>query len=57
MPVQTVTLLSQPLMLTTILNAMNCSMTRPLIMKIAFVGYGKVGAPLADQLQRLGYDV
>lgn len=26
-------------------------------MKIAFIGYGKVGAPLADQLQRLGYDV
>ncbi len=30
---------------------------KDLIMKIAFIGYGKVGAPLADQLQRLGYDV
>jgi hypothetical protein len=26
-------------------------------MRIAFLGYGKVGAPLADQLQRLGHDV
>ena len=26
-------------------------------MKIAFIGYGNVGAPLADQLQRLGHEV
>lgn len=26
-------------------------------MKIAFIGYGNVGAPLADHLQRLGHDV
>ncbi len=26
-------------------------------MKIAFLGYGNVGAPLADHLQRLGHDV
>ena len=26
-------------------------------MKIAFIGYGQVGAPLADQLARLGHDV
>lgn len=26
-------------------------------MKITFIGYGKVGAPLADHLQRLGHDV
>jgi len=26
-------------------------------MKIAFIGYGRVGAPLADQLQRLGHEV
>jgi predicted dinucleotide-binding enzyme len=26
-------------------------------MRIAFVGYGNVGAPLADRLQRLGHDV
>ena len=26
-------------------------------MQIAFIGYGKVGAPLADQLQRLGHVV
>jgi len=26
-------------------------------MRIAFLGYGKVGAPLADHLQRLGHDV
>lgn len=26
-------------------------------MKIAFIGYGNVGGPLADQLQRLGHDV
>ncbi|WJR76613.1 NAD(P)-binding domain-containing protein [Bradyrhizobium sp. NP1] len=26
-------------------------------MKIAFVGYGNVGAPLADHLQKLGHDV
>jgi predicted dinucleotide-binding enzyme len=26
-------------------------------MQIAFIGYGKVGAPLADQLQRLGHAV
>jgi predicted dinucleotide-binding enzyme len=26
-------------------------------MKIAFIGYGNVGAPLADQLQRLGHTV
>jgi hypothetical protein len=26
-------------------------------MQIAFIGYGKVGAPLADQLQRLGHIV
>lgn len=26
-------------------------------MKIAFIGYGQVGAPLADHLQRLGYEV
>ncbi|MFN9832330.1 MAG: NADPH-dependent F420 reductase [Phenylobacterium sp.] len=26
-------------------------------MKIAFIGYGKVGAPLADRLQRLGHTV
>lgn len=26
-------------------------------MKIAFIGYGNVGAPLADQLQRAGHEV
>jgi len=26
-------------------------------MKIAFIGYGNVGGPLADQLQRLGHEV
>ena len=26
-------------------------------MKIAFIGYGNVGAPLADHLQRLGHQV
>lgn len=26
-------------------------------MRIAFIGYGNVGAPLADQLQRLGHEV
>ena len=26
-------------------------------MKIAFIGYGQVGSPLADHLQRLGHDV
>jgi len=26
-------------------------------MRIAFIGYGKVGAPLADHLQRLGHEV
>jgi hypothetical protein len=26
-------------------------------MKIAFVGYGQVGAPLADHLQRIGHEV
>ena len=26
-------------------------------MKIAFVGYGQVGGPLADHLQRVGHDV
>lgn len=26
-------------------------------MKIAFVGYGQVGAPLADRLQRIGHEV
>ena len=26
-------------------------------MKIAFIGYGNVGAPLADRLQRLGHQV
>ena len=26
-------------------------------MKIAFLGYGNVGAPLADHLQRLGHEV
>jgi hypothetical protein len=26
-------------------------------MKIAFIGYGNVGAPLADRLQRLGHEV
>lgn len=26
-------------------------------MKLAFIGYGNVGAPLADQLQRLGHEV
>ena len=26
-------------------------------MKIAFIGYGNVGAPLADHLQRLGHEV
>jgi predicted dinucleotide-binding enzyme len=26
-------------------------------MKIAFIGYGQVGAPLADHLQRLGHQV
>ena len=25
------------------------------LMKIAFIGYGQVGAPLADHLQRVGY--
>jgi hypothetical protein len=26
-------------------------------MRIAFLGYGKLGAPLADHLQRLGHEV
>ena len=26
-------------------------------MKIAFIGYGQVGSPLADHLQRLGHEV
>ncbi len=26
-------------------------------MKIAFIGYGQVGGPLADHLQRCGHDV
>ena len=26
-------------------------------MNIAFIGYGNVGAPLADRLQRLGHNV
>ena len=26
-------------------------------MNIAFIGYGNVGAPLADHLQRLGHEV
>jgi hypothetical protein len=30
---------------------------RKRFMKIAFIGYGNVGAPLADHLQRLGHDV